>query len=67
VFLTLTSFIIHYVDWQARESFLGHLSEMPVYGASEANTLADTASVDMASGAIAQAQAIVLRTISSRT
>ena len=35
----ITSFIIPYWDWQARNRFWGHLSEMPVYRASEATTI----------------------------
>src|ERR1700689_5461813 len=38
----ITSFIIPYWDWQARNRFWGHLSEMPVYRASEATTIRKT-------------------------
>jgi hypothetical protein len=34
-----SSFIIPYLDWQARNRFWGHLSEMLVYRASEATTI----------------------------
>ena len=41
-FSTPTSFIIHYLGGQARNMFWGHLSEMLLYGASEATTFVNT-------------------------
>jgi hypothetical protein len=38
----LTSFIIHYLDGQARNKFGEHLSEMLLYRASEATTFVNT-------------------------
>jgi hypothetical protein len=35
----ITSFIIPYLDWQARNRLWGHLSETLVYRASEATTI----------------------------
>jgi hypothetical protein len=35
----IASFIIPYLDLQARNRFWGHLSEMPVYRASEATPI----------------------------
>jgi hypothetical protein len=37
--LKQTSFIIPYLDWQARKRLWGHLSEMLVYRASEATSI----------------------------
>ena len=41
-FSTPTSFIIHYLGWQASNMFWGHLSEMLLYRASEATTFVNT-------------------------
>ncbi|MGA8441836.1 MAG: hypothetical protein WB714_26690 [Candidatus Sulfotelmatobacter sp.] len=38
----ITSFIIHYLGWQASNMFWGHLSEMLLYRASEATTFVNT-------------------------
>ena len=39
---TITSFIIHYLGWEASNMFWGHLSEMLLYRASEATTFVNT-------------------------
>jgi hypothetical protein len=42
-FLTLASFIIHYLDWQARNTFWEHFPEMSVFRPSEANSFVNIA------------------------